>query len=88
VRYQLANIKVANIVTVLRVTVSPIEHIWNEIDRCLRKLPGQITSKDDLWKKVGDIWEDIDINTCIKLIEIMPEHIRDIIKTKGRYTRW
>ena len=68
--------------------LSPIEHIWNEVDRRLRKLPGQISSKDDLWKKVGDIWEDIDVNTCIKLIGTMPEHIRDIIKAKGGYTRW
>jgi hypothetical protein len=68
--------------------LSPIEHIWNEVDRRLRKLPGQITSKDDLWNKVGDVWEDIDVNTCIKLIETMPERIRDVIRAKGGYTKW
>ncbi|CAB5387532.1 unnamed protein product [Rhizophagus irregularis] len=29
--------------------LNPIEHLWNEIDRRLRQLPGNITSKDDLW---------------------------------------
>jgi transposase len=28
--------------------LNPIEHLWNEVDRCLRHLPGQISGKEDL----------------------------------------
>lgn len=68
--------------------LNPIEHLWNEVDRCLRRLPGQITGKTDLWDKLWDVWEEIDVDTCLKLIETMPERVRDVLNAKGGYTRW
>jgi DDE superfamily endonuclease/Transposase len=68
--------------------LNPIEHLWNEVDRHLRNLPSQITSKSDLWDKLQGVWEGINLETCTKLIDTMPEHIRDILKANGGYTRW
>jgi len=68
--------------------LNPIEHIWNEVDRRLRKLPGKISSKEDLWDKLQDAWNDLKEDDCRKLIKTMPERVRDIIKAKGGYTRW
>jgi hypothetical protein len=70
--------------------LNPIEHLWDEIDRRLRKLYDHPTSKDDLWRIIQDVWNDLheDTNVYIKLIESMPERIQDVIKAKGGYTRW
>ena len=68
--------------------LNPIEHIWNDVDRRLRKLPGKISSKEDLWDKLQDAWNDLKEDDCRKLIKTMPERVRDIIKAKGGYTRW
>ena len=54
----------------------------------MRKLPGQIKNKEDLWDKLQDIWNNIEIEKCIKLIETVPKRINDIIKAKGGYTQW
>ena len=68
--------------------LNPIEHMWNEVERRLRKLNEPINSKEALWEKISSTWNDIDIETCTKLIQTMPERIRDVIKQKGGYTRW
>ena len=68
--------------------LNPIEHLWAEVDRCLRKLPGNISSEKDLWEKIQVVWEQIDVETCTNLIRSMPERVRDVIRARGGYTRW
>ncbi|CAB5191649.1 unnamed protein product [Rhizophagus irregularis] len=68
--------------------LNPIEHLWNEIDRRLRQLPGNITSKDDLWDKVQLVWNQIDVDFCLKLIDTMPQRIKDVLRAGGGYTEW
>ena len=68
--------------------LNPIEHLWNEVDRRLRHLPGQISSKEDLWNKIQQVWKEFDVETCTNLIRSMPERIHDVIKARGGYTRW
>ncbi|CAB5191505.1 unnamed protein product [Rhizophagus irregularis] len=68
--------------------LNPIEHLWNEIDCRLRQLPGNITSKDDLWDKVQLVWNQIDVDFCLKLIDTMPQRIKDVLRAGGGYTEW
>jgi transposase len=68
--------------------LNPIEHLWDEVDRRLRDLPGQISSEKDLWEKIQKVWQAIDVETCMRLIRSMPERIRDVIRARGGYTRW
>ena len=67
--------------------LNPIEHLWSEAKRRLYKQP-KSTSQEDLWQKLQDIWNNIESETCLKLIDSMLERIRDVIKAKGSYTRW
>ena len=53
--------------------LNPIEHLWNEIDRRLRCLPGSISGTEDLWEKIQLVWEEIDVDYCTNLIRSMPE---------------
>ena len=50
--------------------LNPIEHLWNEMDRRLRQLPDNITSAEDLWNKIQLVWNQIDVDVCLKLINI------------------
>jgi transposase len=68
--------------------LNPIEHLWNEVDRRLRKLPVKVTKKDQLWEQIQDVWNDINLEVCTKLIESMPQRIKDVMKARGGYTRW
>lgn len=68
--------------------LNPIEHLWNEVDRRLRQLPGEISSMDDLWSKIQLVWNQIDTDFCIKLIDTMPQRIKDILRANGGYTKW
>jgi transposase len=68
--------------------LNPIEHIWSDIKYQLRKLSRQVTSKEDLWDKLQDIWNNIEVEKCTKLIETIPKRISDVIKAKGGYTEW
>jgi len=68
--------------------LNPIEHLWNEMKNRLQKSTIQIKNKEDLWDKIQDIWNNIEVKTCIKLIETMPQRINNIIKAKGGYTCW
>jgi hypothetical protein len=41
-----------------------------------------------LWKHISTIWNKITLETCTKLIETIPERIKNVIKAKGGYTQW
>ena len=68
--------------------LNPIEHLWIEVDRRLRNLPGQVSSEQDLWEKIQKVWQEIDLATCTNLIKSMPTRIHDVIRAQGGYTRW
>ena len=68
--------------------LNPIEHLWNKIDRCLQQLPNNITSAKDLQNKIQLVWSQIDINFYLKLIDTMPQKIKDVLKANRDYTKW
>ena len=68
--------------------LNPIKQLWSKVKRRLWNLPERPTSLEDLWDKVQDVWNGIEVEECTKLIETMPERIRDVLKARGGYTRW
>jgi len=68
--------------------LNPIEHLWNEVDRRMRRAERKPTSKSNLWEKIQEIWYSIDVDVVKKLICSMPERVADVYKAKGGYTRW
>ncbi|CAH1763202.1 15549_t:CDS:2 [Entrophospora sp. SA101] len=45
-------------------------------------------SHEDLWNKIQMIWNQIDVDFCLKLIDTMPQRIADVLKASGGYTKW
>lgn len=68
--------------------LNPIEHMWDLVDRRLRKLPELPTSRKDLWEKIQDVWNEIEAMECTKLVDTMPQRIQAVLKARGGYTRW
>ena len=62
--------------------------MWNELDRRLRRLNEPVNNKEQLWKKIQSVWNNIEIDACTKLIRTMSQRIADVISQKGGYTRW
>jgi len=63
--------------------VSPIELLWDELDREVRKcMP---TNKEDLWKALERCWNQIDSQKLDKLVKRMPRICKALIKAKGRH---
>ncbi|CAJ0752892.1 24377_t:CDS:2, partial [Entrophospora sp. SA101] len=40
-------------------------------------------SHEDLWNKIQMIWNQIDVDFCLKLIDTMPQRIADVLKATG-----
>ena len=42
----------------------------------------------ELWEHVEVEWNKMPVDICTKLIESMPNHIAEVLKAKGGYTRY
>jgi len=43
---------------------------------------------NELWERIEKVWNEIDSETCAKLINSMPSRIRAVLKSKGKWTRY
>ena len=68
--------------------LNPIEHLWNEMDRRLRRLETPVRTQDHLWDAIQKIWVELGSDVCKKLVDTMPTRINDVIRANGGYTRW
>lgn len=66
--------------------LNPIEHLWEHVDRQIRNYP--INNKNTLRAAIIDVWNNIPVNVCKKLVESMPERLREVILKKGNPTRY
>lgn len=63
--------------------LNPIELLWDELDRQVRKVAP--TTKQHLWDILQQQWNSLPANTLIKLIERMPRIVRAVLKAKGGF---
>jgi len=69
--------------------LSPIEHLWKYIKEHLRNdYRDHPTSAGELWRRVKEIWDNVDSAYCRSLVESMPERIATVLKAKGKWTRF
>jgi transposase len=68
--------------------LNPIEHLWSEVKRQLNKFNSPPKGINDLWERIVEVWNKISIQSCQNLIASMPRRINDVIKAKGRWTKY
>ena len=68
--------------------LNPIEHLWIELKKRLNSYSNEATSMHQLWERIEETWNSISIETCMNLIESMPNRINAVLKVKGGYTKY
>jgi len=66
--------------------MNPIEHLWAIMKRKLNKYENPPNGMIQLWERIKTIWNNIDEDICINLIESMPRRIEAVLKAKGKWT--
>ena len=68
--------------------LSPIEHLWDELDRRLRVQNVPPATPDELFAVLQEDWETIPRQTIQHLIASMPRRCRAVIQVNGGHTRY
>jgi len=63
--------------------INPIELLWDEIDRQVRKM--HVTSEKTMWDSLKQVWGNLKNETLQKLVERLPRICKAIIKSRGGY---
>lgn len=66
--------------------LNPIENIWDELDRRIRK--NKITCKKDLKKALVEEWDKIGSDETTNLISSMPKRIQAVLDANGGPTKY
>ena len=68
--------------------LNPIEHLWHELERRLRKRSVHPKNFYELEEALQEEWKRIPSETYINLIESMPRQIEACIKNQGWPTKY
>lgn len=68
--------------------LNPIENAWDILDRKVRALYPQPTTKDELFRALSDAWDDISQSYFEHLVDSMPRRMKAVIKTRGFPTKY
>jgi transposase len=68
--------------------LSPIEHLWEYLERRLAAYKTEPKGMLELWERIEIEWDKIPLEVCMNLIESMPRRIAAVLKAKGGYTRY
>lgn len=68
--------------------LSPIEHLWDELDRRIRQRANVPVTKRALSQALREEWDNIPMATVNKLVRSMTNRIRDAIVARGGHTRY
>jgi len=68
--------------------LNPIEHLWSESERRIRRCSKNVTSINELESALQEEWSKITSNVLMKLIESMPRRIEAVIENNGWPTKY
>jgi hypothetical protein len=68
--------------------LNPIENLWDELDRNVRKHKPLPKNQDHLWQILQEEWLKLDENIYKNLVDSMPRRIAAVIANKGNATKY
>lgn len=68
--------------------LNPIEHLWDLVDRNVRKLKRLPKNVEELKAAIMDEWSAIGVETCRDLIRSMPCRVKSVIEARGLHTKY
>uniref|UniRef100_A0A336MYQ3 CSON007742 protein n=1 Tax=Culicoides sonorensis TaxID=179676 RepID=A0A336MYQ3_CULSO len=66
--------------------LNPIENLWTEVKAGVADR--KPSNAKQLWEVVQEVWYNIPVETCRKLIDSMPRRCADVLKKKGHATKY
>ena len=68
--------------------LNPIENLWDELERQVRKHKPLPKNPNDLWEILQEEWLKLDVNKYKNLVDSMPRRIEAVIINKGNPTKY
>lgn len=68
--------------------LNPIENLWDELDRKVRKHKPLPKNRDELWQILQEEWLNLDEKIYENLVNSMPQRIAAVISSKGNPTKY
>jgi len=68
--------------------LNPIEHLWEHLDRQVRKRVNEPRSTKDLAEILMEEWDQIPVEVTKNLVDSMPRRIEAVIRAKGGATKY
>lgn len=68
--------------------LNPIEHVWNQLDRSVRKRPNAPQTIQELTQALIEEWENIPQESLHRLVRSMPRRCEEVIRARGGHTRY
>ena len=68
--------------------MNPIEHVWEHVERELRKVRPYPRKKDGLMSCLSKIWNDMDQSVIQNLIDSMPSRVWALVVAEGKVTKY
>ena len=68
--------------------LNPIENLWDELERQIRKHKPLPKNPNDLWHILQEEWSKLDENILKKLVDSMPRRITAVIANRGNPTKY
>ena len=65
-----------------------IEHVWDHLENAVRNKVPHPKTIDDLFVYLKEEWVKINPDYLKKLVESLPRRVNEVIKSKGRSTRY
>ena len=66
--------------------LSPIENLWVILKRRLHQYEHPPKGVIKLWERIETEWNKISRKDCLSIIESMPNRIKAVLKSKGKWT--
>lgn len=66
--------------------MNPIEHVWDHLERELKKITPPPTNVGDLQHSLLNIWNNLDQSVINNLIDTMPKRVQSLLKAHGGAT--
>jgi len=68
--------------------LNPIEDLWWIVKHRLKEYQSVPKNNDELWQRVVDIWNGLEANICLELVESMARRIAAVLAAKGGHTKY
>ena len=65
--------------------MNPIEHLWDEVERRMKKEP---RNEKELKEAISRVWNGNEKGTLKKLVDSVPNCLNKVLRTRGHSTRY